>query len=237
MSGAPKLGPRFSDALAWAHEIHAAQTRKGGSIPYISHLLAVTGLVLEAGGDEDEAIAALLHDAVEDRGIPLGEIRRRCGPRVAQIVDGCSDVHSAPAGSAGSSTSAVQERSPATSLWRKEAYLFHLSGEQDPSVLRVSVADKLHNARAILADHRAEGDAVWERFNVGRLEQLWYYRELVRTFRRRLPGDPQAAELGRVVAALRRRAGSPTDRELDAFSRGEEGPGAAGPGPVQGAPR
>jgi len=224
------LGPRFAEALAWAHEIHAAQVRKGSGIPYLAHILAVVSLVLEAGGDEDEAVAALLHDAVEDQGVSLDEIRRRFGPRVARIVDGCSDVNAPLSASDHGLAASPPQRGPATSLHRKAAYVSRLADERDSSVLRVSLADKLHNARSILADHRAAGDAVWDRFNVGRLGQLWYYRELVRTFRARLPGDLQVAELARVVSVLRRRAGQPTDAELDAFSCGEPAPDAPATG-------
>jgi hypothetical protein len=120
-------------------------------------------------------------------------------------VAGCSDTGWSPAG----------DRGPGTSFARKRAYLRHLRSEDDGGVLRVSLADKLHNARAILADHRRRSDGVWDRFNVGRLGQLWYYRELVRAFAERLPGDGQAEELARVVAELRRRAGDPSDEELD----------------------
>ena len=152
--------------------------RKATSIPYVSHLFAVCGLVLEDGGTEDEAIAALLHDGPEDQGgeVVLDEVRARFGPEVAAIVAGLSDAL----------PSAGEEKSP----WRlrKEGYLRHLR-EASPSVLRVSLADKLHNARSILVDRRADGEAVWARFNAGRAEQAWYYGELLGIFERRLPGS------------------------------------------------
>ena len=170
------LGPRFEDALAYAARVHADHTRKQSGVPYVSHLLSVCALVLEDGGDEDEAVAALLHDAVEDRGGAerLADIERRFGPRVAAIVDACSDTDQDP-------------KPP----WRqrKEAYLRHLAEPDTPvSVLRVATADKLHNARSVLADRLEVGDAVWDRFNAGRDDQLWYYRSLVEILRNRFPG-------------------------------------------------
>ena len=185
---APDLSPRFTDALVYASRLHAAHTRKGGDIPYISHLMAVTAIVLEHGGGEDEAIAALLHDAVEDQGgaATREEIRRRFGERVAAIVDGCTDADTIP-------------KPP----WRqrKEAYVSHV-GTASPSVRLVSSADKLHNARAILADYRLLGDALWDRFTGGRDGTLWYYRALVDAFR--------AAEATSLVEELER-----TVRELE----------------------
>lgn len=173
----PLLLDRFESALQYATQLHATQARKGGQIPYLSHLLAVTSLVLEAGGDEDQAIAALLHDAVEDQGgLPvLAEIRRRYGDRVGDIVEGCTDAH-------------VQPKPP----WkqRKQAYIDHLS-HADEDMLLVSLADKVHNVRSILLDHRAlmarEGsaDALWERFKGKKTGTLWYYRELLKAFQAR----------------------------------------------------
>ena len=183
------LGARFEDALAYASRLHADQVRKQTDIPYVSHLLAVCALVLEDGGDEDEAIAALLHDAVEDQGgaLTLAEIRRRFGERVADIVDGCSDTDEMP-------------KPP----WRrrKEAYLAHLADPATPeSVLRVSCADKLHNARSVLAERHVLGDIVWDRFNAPKDEQLWYYRAIVEVMRTRFPGR-LTDELGDVVQRL-----------------------------------
>ena len=185
----PPLGPRFEDALVYAAQLHGEQVRKQTEVPYVSHLLAVCGLVLEDGGDEDEAIAALLHDAVEDQGgaPTLAVIRDRFGDRVADIVDGCSDTDQTP-------------KPP----WRerKEAYLAHLADPATtPSMLRVSAADKLHNARSVAADRRDAGEAVWERFNAGRDEQLWYYRSLVAVLQQRLPGR-LTAQLADAVEAL-----------------------------------
>jgi (p)ppGpp synthase/HD superfamily hydrolase len=183
------LGDRFDDALTYAARLHRAQTRKQSGIPYVSHLLSVAALVLEDGGDEDETIAALLHDAVEDQGgaARLAEIRDRYGERVAAIVAGCSDTDQQP-------------KPP----WRqrKEAYLRHLADPATPeSVLRVSAADKLHNARSVLSDRHEVGEVVWDRFNAGRDEQLWYYRSLVEILRNRFPGR-MTDELADVVQRL-----------------------------------
>jgi (p)ppGpp synthase/HD superfamily hydrolase len=183
------LGDRFDDALVYAARLHAEQLRKQTQVPYVSHLLAVCALVLEDGGDEDEAIAALLHDAVEDQGgaARLADIRDRYGDRVADIVDGCSDTDQSP--------------KPPWRL-RKEAYVAHLA---DPatsgSVLRVAAADKLHNARSVLAERHVVGDIVWDRFNAGRDEQLWYYRAVVEVLRTRFPGR-LTDELADVVQRL-----------------------------------
>jgi (p)ppGpp synthase/HD superfamily hydrolase len=185
------LSSRFEEALTFATRLHAGQCRKSTTIPYVAHLLGVASLVLEAGGDEDEAIAALLHDAVEDQGgeATLEEIRRRFGETVAAIVDGCSDTTTVP-------------KPP----WRarKEAYIAHLR-EASASECLVSAADKLHNARTILADYRVLGEVLWERFNGGKEGTLWYYRALVETFRAASP-TPLVEELERVVAEIERLA-------------------------------
>src|SRR3990172_752325 len=178
---------RLSEALVFAAHLHARQTRKGTHIPYIAHLMAVAGLVLENGGDEDEAIAALLHDAVEDQGgaATRENIRRRFGDRVVEIVDGCTDSDEVP-------------KPP----WRvrKEAFLARLP-QASSSVRLVSAADKLHNARTILADYRSMGDSVWERFTGGKSRTLWYYRALVDAFRA-AGASPLVQDLARVVAEL-----------------------------------
>jgi len=174
-------------------------------VPYISHLLAVCSIVLEQGGDEDEAIAALLHDAVEDQGgqATLGTVASRFGNRVAAIVAGCSDSFSQP-------------KPPA--LERKRAYLAQLDSGQAPrSVLLVSAADKVHNLRSILADYRSVGEDLWARFNLGPAEQLWYYGSLAEVFARRL-GGPLAAELAELVADLKT-AARPGGGRADAEAR------------------
>jgi GTP pyrophosphokinase len=183
------LSPRFEEALAFAARLHADQVRKGSGVPYVAHLLGVASLALEHGADEDEAIAALLHDAIEDQGGPRAreEIRRRFGDAVTAIVDGCTDAEVTP-------------KPP----WRarKEAYIARIAGES-PSVRLVSAADKVHNARTIVADHRVVGDALWARFKGGREGTLWYYRALVDAFR--LAGtSPLVDELDRVVSEMER---------------------------------
>lgn len=182
------LTPRFEDAFAYANRIHTLQLRKGSGIPYVSHLLSVTALVLEAGGDEDLAIAALLHDAVEDQGgLPrLHEIEERYGTRVAGIVFGCSD--------------AWEEPKPE---WRgrKEHYLERLPREPR-DVLLVSAADKVHNARTTLADYRQLGDPVFARFKGGREGTLWYHRACVAAYREAGFESFLVDELDRVVSEL-----------------------------------
>jgi (p)ppGpp synthase/HD superfamily hydrolase len=165
------LGPRFLRAFEFAAEKHAGQTRKASTIPYIAHLMGVASLVLEAGGDEDLAIAALLHDVVEDcGGAPmLKEVRRRFGIRVAKVVDGCTDADTYP-------------KPP----WRerKEKYIRHLK-TADADTRLVSAADKLNNVRSIVSDYRAIGESVWSRFAGGREGTLWYYRTLLDVFLQR----------------------------------------------------
>lgn len=173
------LGPRFLEAVELAARCHADHTRKGTEIPYLGHLLAVAGLVLQAGGDEEEAIAALLHDVLEDRPecVTPGEIEDRFGRPVLEIVLGCSDgLPEEPGESA--------ERDADNWLERKTRYVAHLA-EAEPSVLRVSCADKVDNARAIVADLRRHGDDLWKRFNAPADQQLSYYRGLVDAFRSR----------------------------------------------------
>ena len=167
------LGPRFLRAFQFAAKKHAKQTRKASTIPYIAHLMGVASLVLEAGGDEDLAIAALLHDVVEDcGGAPmLREVRRHFGARVAKIVDGCTDSDTYP-------------KPP----WRerKETYIARLKKE-DAETRLVSAADKLNNVRSILSDYRVVGESVWSRFAGGRDGTLWYYRTLRDEFLRSTP--------------------------------------------------
>jgi GTP pyrophosphokinase len=169
------LTPRFALALTTAYDLHAHQVRKGTSIPYVAHLLGVTSIALHHGADEDEAIGALLHDAIEDAPPHLGArgvrdlIRDRFGERVLAIVEGCTDTDVVP---------------KPTWRVRKEAYVAHVS-TQPPSVLLVSASDKLHNAGAILSDLRVIGDEVWRRFSrdAGKPGVIGYYRGLVIAFR------------------------------------------------------
>jgi len=187
------LTDRFDRALVYATHIHAAQVRKGTAIPYVAHLLAVAATVLEYGGDEDLAIAALLHDSVEDQGGEkrLLDIKGRFGDRVAGIVEGCSDSLA--------DTTKGESKKPGHE--RKAAYLKHLD-TADPDVLRVSVADKVHNARSILRDLRGEvGQEVWMRFSQSKEDTLRYYRELADKFCKRLPGQ-LANELDEIVSLL-----------------------------------
>ncbi len=185
----PRLSARFERALVYAFQLHRNQTRKGTNTPYIAHLLGVAALVIEDGGDEDQAIAALLHDAVEDQGglATLEKIRAEFGDRVARIVEGCTDAVTLP-------------KPP----WRrrKEVYLNHLA-EAPAEVRRVSLADKLNNARSILADLRQIGDDVWKRFNGGKEGTLWYYRSLVGIFREEVDGR-MVIELNEVVNEIER---------------------------------
>ena len=171
--GKGKLGPRFRKAFQFAAGKHAGQTRKASTIPYVAHLMGVASLVLEAGGDEDLAIAALLHDVVEDcGGAPmLKEVRRRFGRRVANVVEGSTDADTSP-------------KPP----WRerKQEYLRHLA-VADGDTRLVVAADKLNNVRSILSDYREIGESVWTRFNGGREGTLWYYRSLRDEFLRHPP--------------------------------------------------
>ena len=170
-----QLTERFDDALAYASRIHRAQRRKGADIPYVSHLLGVAAIAIENGATEDQAIAALLHDAVEDQGgaARLEDIRNRYGEEVARIVDDCTDSDTEP-------------KPP----WRarKEAYLASLSHKPAAS-LEVSIADKTHNASAIVADLHIHGGEVWSRFTGGKDGSLWYYRELAKIFAELIPGE------------------------------------------------
>jgi GTP pyrophosphokinase len=191
------LSERFNDALVYAATLHRTQSRKGTPIPYVAHLLSVAALVIEHGGNEDQAIAALLHDAIEDQGIETGdEIRRRYGDAVYTIVHGCSDSE-LPKGA----------RKPP---WRarKDAYVHHVMSASASEKL-VSAADKLHNVRSILSDYRDIGENVWARFSGGKEGTLWYYRTLVGVLG---SGDTNSgvvrlvAELDRTVSELERLA-------------------------------
>ncbi len=185
-SAEPLLGERFLDAVRLTVDLHSAQVRKGSAIPYLGHLLGVCGTVIDAGGSENEAIAALLHDAVEDQGgaATLQVIRTKFGPDVAAIVEACSDTDVTP-------------KPP----WRerKEAYIEHLK-TAPLSVLRVSVADKLNNLRAIVRDYRELGDALWGRFHAD-ADQVWYFASLLEVYEARLPG-PTTDELRRTYGEL-----------------------------------
>jgi (p)ppGpp synthase/HD superfamily hydrolase len=184
----PRLTEQFDEALAYTAELHRNQTRKGGGIPYVGHLLSVSSLVIEGGGSQTQAIAALLHDAVEDQGgLPtLAAIESRFGAEVAKIVSECSDSDSVP-------------KPP----WeeRKQRYIDHLAEASDDTIL-VSLADKLDNARAILRDYRDRGDELWQRFSVHDPEKhLWYYKSLLKVYKKRNK-TWLVAELERVLDEL-----------------------------------
>jgi hypothetical protein len=185
------LTSRFDQAQNFAARLHRFQTRKGSHVPYLGHLLGVASIVIDAGGTEDQAIAALLHDAIEDAGGEETrlEIEGRFGSNVANIVVACSDT--------------AQHPKPP---WRerKEQYLEHLEIVSE-QVLLVSLADKLYNVRSMLLDYAAVGEALWDRFRVGRDRQLWYYRSLGEVFSRRFPG-PLSAELVSLVKRLEQAA-------------------------------
>jgi (p)ppGpp synthase/HD superfamily hydrolase len=182
------VGDRFVAAVAEAVRLHAHQARKSSSVPYVSHLLAVAGLVLEHGGDEDQAIAALLHDGPEDQGgeATLAAISEQFGPRVGAIVAACSDTFVTP-------------KPP----WRarKEAYIAHLD-DAGTDVWPVTLADKVHNARTIVADLRAAGPTTLDRFTGGREGTVWYYGTLAERLSTLAPG-PLADELVALAAEMR----------------------------------
>ena len=179
-------------AFGYAAEKHAGQTRKQTAVPYLSHLMAVTSLVLEGGGDENMAMGALLHDVVEDcGGMPtLREVRKLFGARVAKIVEGCTDSFSDP---------------KLPWLVRKTEYLKRLKHE-DAATRLVSASDKLHNVRSVIADYRQYGESIWERFSGGRDGTLWYYRALNEEFQRRKP-NRITRELALAVAELEKMTG------------------------------
>jgi GTP pyrophosphokinase len=187
---------RFAQALVYAETAHTGQLRKGSAVPYIAHLLGVAALALEHGANEDEAIAALLHDTVEDcGGLPrLADLRGRFGPTVAEIVLGCTDATEIP-------------KPP----WkeRKEAYLQHLESAS-PSVLLVSMCDKLHNLRSLLLGLRREGASAWRIFKGGKEGTLWYYRAILAVYSERDVYPLLFAELEDALIEAHRLAGSTT---------------------------
>ena len=187
-----KITKQFEKALTFAAQLHRDQCRKGGELPYVGHLLGVCGIALENGADEDEAIAALLHDSIEDQAESFGgadklreHLRAEFGEKVLAIVEGCTDAESIP-------------KPP----WRerKERYVAHLANAS-ASVLLVSASDKLFNARAILQDFREVGDEVWSRFTGGKEGTLWYYRTLSDAFQAH-GSTPLRRELERTVRDL-----------------------------------
>lgn len=186
------LTARFDEAFRYAHEVHASQTRKGTETPYIGHLMGVASIVLDDGGSEDEAIAGLLHDAAEDQGgrERLADIRARFGDAVARIVEDCTDSWEMP-------------KRPW--LERKHTYVRH-ARHLPATSLRVSAADKVHNAYAILRDLRNTGEAVWSRFDAGPDDVIAYYDALVRAYRE-AGGGRLVDELDRIVRGIHREMG------------------------------
>lgn len=186
--GHSRLSERFEKALVQANRLHAGQLRKQSHVPYIAHLLGVTSIVLEDGGSEDEAIAALLHDAVEDQGglETLEDIRRHYGNTVAEIVLSVTD--------------SVDDPKPP---WRKrkEDFIATIS-TASPQALRVSLADKVYNARATLRDLRRDGEDAWQRFNGGKEGTLWYYEQLIQVYQARLSSE-LLQELVRLVDLIK----------------------------------
>jgi hypothetical protein len=197
------LSAKFEQALQYAVLVHAHQIRKGSGIPYIAHLLGVASIALENGGNEDEAIGALLHDAGEDAGGDgrIADIRHRFGNAVADIVQGCTDSVTLP-------------KPP----WRKrkEDYIAHIP-TASASVRLVSASDKLYNARAILADFRKLGDEVWTRFTGGKDGTLWYYRSLINAFQQ-AGNSPLIDELDRVISELEKLAATPAPKSESFFT-------------------
>ena len=187
-----RLSKRFSDALVFATALHGDQVRKVSGTPYVSHLLRVAGIVLEHGANEDEAIAALLHDAIEDQGgaDARRQILDRFGDTVARIVDGLSDTDRMP-------------KPP----WRarKQAYIAHLETASE-SVRLVSAADKLDNARSLLESYREHGESLWGNFKGGRDGTLWYHRSVVEVLKKG-GGTPLVEELEYTVSRLEGLAG------------------------------
>lgn len=191
------LGPRFEEALIYAARLHAQQLRKASGVPYLAHLLGVASLVLEDGGGEDEAIAALLHDAIEDQGgaATRDEIRRRFGDQVTAWVDACTDSETIP-------------KPP----WRaRKERLIAEARTADAPVRRILAADKLHNLRSVHADYRRLGEAVWSRFTTGKSGTLWYYRALSDALANG-PPSPLVAQLAREFIELERLVDPPADR-------------------------
>ena len=188
------VGKRFRDALVWAAELHEDQNRKGGNVPYLAHLLGVAGIVLEHGGSEDVAIAALLHDALEDQAHKLteGEIRARFGEVVERIVVDCSD----------GTPEEQQDKDPSRWFARKKKYIAEIAHKSDQALM-VSMADKLHNVRSMVEDYRAEGDVLWRRFTTGRDGNFWYYSGMVEAYEKRVGHTRLWGELSRAVAELK----------------------------------
>lgn len=179
------LDRRFARAVTWASDLHDSQVKKGTDTPYVAHLLAVAALVLEGGGNQTEAIAALLHGSLEDTAATRKQIRKRFGKKVARIVAECTEV---PTGRDRKKRSAPAR--DATTWWERKRHTVEVLGDPatSASAVRVRAADALATARAVLADLRRFGPEAWSRFNAGAVDQLWYYRSLSLAVSARLPG-------------------------------------------------
>ena len=182
------ISNRFAQAVEFATKLHDGQVRKGTSIPYISHPIAVASLVMEHGGTEDETIAALLHDVVEDCGGQpvLNEVRKLFGDNVATIVDGCTETH-------------IRPKPP----WieRKKKYISHMK-TASPSVRLVACADKIHNIRSLIADYRQVGESVWERFRANKKETVWFYNEVLQSLKDSGENRPIILDLEKEIEVL-----------------------------------
>ncbi|MBP6177958.1 MAG: HD domain-containing protein [Anaerolineales bacterium] len=196
-SNSPQITSRLHEALQFTFKLHGRDARKESNVPYVAHLLSVCALVQQDGGSEDEAIAALLHDALEDKAeqTSRAEIAALFGDHVVALIEVSIDTPPDYEGG---------EKPP----WRqrKEAYLAHVRST-NPDLLRVTIADKVDNARAILADYLRIGDELWKRFNAGREDQLWYYENSVLAYEAAGYKGPLLEELRRLVDQIRAHAG------------------------------
>ena len=197
-SKSPQISARLYEALQFIFKLHGHDARKASNIPYMSHLLSVCSIVQQDGGDEDEAIAALLHDALEDKPEETNrdEINKLFGNRVVTIIEVSIDTP-------------LDYQGGVKPPWhqRKEAYLAHVRST-DPNLLRVTVADKVDNARAILADYQRLGEEMWKRFNAGKDDQLWYYESCISAYEAAGYQGPLLEELRRLVSLIRAQAGN-----------------------------
>lgn len=187
------LTEQFTSALVYAAQLHRFQTRKGKSTPYVAHLLSVSALVLEDGGNEEEAIAALLHDALEDQpdNTSPEEIRQRFGNGVLELVLACTDT---PPNYKGGPKPPWKER--------KEYYLAHLRNTDSSGVLRLAMADKLHNLRDLVADYHFHGNDVWKKFNAGREDQIWFLHSLLSIFQEKMSSSRLTSEFQKTLMEL-----------------------------------
>jgi (p)ppGpp synthase/HD superfamily hydrolase len=187
----PRLSQRFAQALTYAFHLHQYQFRKGSTVPYISHLISVAALVLEDGGDEDAAIAALLHDAIEDQGgnAIRNEVRQQFGDSILHIVEACTE----------------SDETPKLTWKQRKLQAIAQIQHAEPAIQRVIIADKLHNLRCIWADWQRQGDRVWQRFNASPTDILWFYQTCVDTVGDRLD-SPMVTELRNLLTTLEHRS-------------------------------